>query len=103
MMKFTPRIPVVLFLDELEHPGYRALEPVSRALLTELRALDSPCMGRPVTLSIRTARTRLNVTQRPVERAFKQLLEHGWIEQVQPASGQRRYYQLKSPIRVPHG
>ncbi|KAF1055047.1 MAG: hypothetical protein GAK34_00634 [Delftia tsuruhatensis] len=103
MMKFTPRIPIVLFLDELEHPGYRALEPVSRALLTELRALDSPFAGRLVTLSIREARRRLNVTQRPVERAFKQLLEHGWIEEAKGAGGQRRYFLLKSPIAVAHG
>ncbi|HEL2957504.1 TPA: hypothetical protein UL931_000723 [Stenotrophomonas maltophilia] len=103
MMKFTARIPVVIFFDEIEHPGYRALEPVSRALLTELRALDSPFTGRLVTLSIRDASRRLNVTQRPVERAFMQLREHGWIEQVQHGSAQRRYYLLKSPIRVPHG
>lgn len=103
MKEFAARVPVILFLDELEHPAYRDLEPVSRALLTELRALDTSFSGRLVTLSIRNARQRLNVTQRPVERAFKQLRERGWIEQARCAGGQRRYYLLKSPIRVPHG
>ena len=103
MMKFTLRIPVVLFLDEIEHPGYRALEPVSRALLTELRALDSSFADRLVTMSIREARSRLNVTQKPVERAFKQLLQYGWIEEAKGVVGQRRYFLLKSPIRVAHG
>ncbi|WP_414546925.1 hypothetical protein [Stenotrophomonas forensis] len=89
---------VQLTQEELQSPNYRSMEIVARALLVELRALESLTGSARVSLSVREARTRLNVTQRPVERAFRALLLHGWIEETKTEAGQRRVVLLKSPV-----
>ncbi|WAH66074.1 hypothetical protein [Xanthomonas hortorum] len=70
-----------LYAWELECPAYRTLDPVARALLIELRALYRPTSGNEVFLSVRQAMQRVGVTQRPVQSAFKALIERGWIEE----------------------
>lgn len=81
----TPYAPVAphvrLYAWELECPAYRTLDPVARALLIELRALYRPTSGNEVFLSVRQAMQRVGVTQRPVQSAFKALIERGWIEE----------------------
>lgn len=94
---------VRIYAWELRHPAYAALEPVARALLVELRSLERPFSVPVVSISVREARSRLNVTQRPVERAFKALLLHGWIEEGNAGPGRRRVVLLKSPARASHG
>lgn len=89
--------------DELGSPAYRSLEPVARALLIELRALRTCSFDRKVTLGIREARQRLCVAQRPIERGFKALVQHGWIEEIPSTRGQKRSFLLQSPIRATHG
>lgn len=88
---------------ELESHAYRSMEIVARALLIELRAMEARKGGALVSLSVRDARERLNVTQRPVERAFKALEANGWIEAQAVGPGRRRYFLLKSPIKASHG
>lgn len=91
---------VQLTQEELHSTNYRSMEIVARALLVELRALEAVTGSALVSLSVRDARKRLNVTQRPVERAFKALLQHGWIEERQTEPGQRRIVLLKSPVHA---
>jgi DNA-binding transcriptional MocR family regulator len=70
----------------MDCPAYRTLEPVARVLLIELRALYRPSAGAEVFLSVREAMQRVGVTQRPVQSAFKALLERGWIEEAKAGS-----------------
>lgn len=77
---------VRLYAWELGCPAYRTLDPVSRVLLIELRALYRPSAGAEVFLSVRQAMERIGVTQRPVQSAFKALLERGWIEEASGGS-----------------
>lgn len=72
---------VRLYAWELSCPAYRTLDPVARALLVELRSLYRPSSGAEVFLSVREAMNRTGVTQRPVQSAFKALLDRGWIEE----------------------
>jgi hypothetical protein len=84
---YVPISPHVrLYAWELECLAYRALDPVARALLVELRALYRPSAGAEVFLSVREAMQRVGVTQRPVQNAFKSLLERGWIEEAKAGS-----------------
>ena len=85
---------------ELDSHAYRSMEIVARALLIELRALEARTGTALVSLSVRDARKRLNVTQRPVERAFSALTLHGWIEERKTEPGQRRVVLLKSPVHA---
>lgn len=96
--KFNHRQGVRVYCWEMEHPAYRLLDPTARALLIELRALESLTGSALVSLSVRDARKRLNVTQRPVERAFKALEAHGWIKESNGGTGRRRVVLLKSPL-----
>lgn len=98
--KFNHRQGVRFYSWETAHPAYRLLDPTARALLIELRALESLSGSALVSLSVRDARKRLNVTQRPVERAFRALLLHGWIEETKTEPGQRRVVLLKSPVNA---
>ncbi|HIE1097841.1 TPA: hypothetical protein ACXJQL_000359 [Stenotrophomonas maltophilia] len=91
---------VQLTQEELQSPSFRSLEPVACALLIQLRALEARTGSALVSLSVRDARKRLNVTQRPVERAFRALLLHGWIEETKAEPGQRRVVLLKSPVHA---
>lgn len=84
---YVPISPHVrLYAWELECQAYRTLDPVARALLVELRALYRPSTGAEVFLSVREAMQRVGVTQRPVQNAFKSLLERGWIEEAKAGS-----------------
>jgi len=84
---YVPISPHVrLYAWELECQAYRTLDPVARALLIELRALYRPSAGAEVFLSVREAMQRIGVTQRPVQSAFKALLERGWIEEAKAGS-----------------
>ncbi|MBB5735907.1 hypothetical protein FHT09_001647 [Xanthomonas arboricola] len=66
---------------ELSSPAHRALDPVARALLVELRALNRPGHASEVFLSVRQARQRLcGIGQAKVQAAFKALRENRWIE-----------------------
>ncbi|QWN21105.1 helix-turn-helix domain-containing protein [Xanthomonas citri] len=76
-------------------PAYQSMDAISRQLLTELRSLYRPSSGNEVFLSVREAMIRMGLSQRPVQNAFKALLERGWIEKVGEASfrqkaGERR-------------
>lgn len=77
---------VRLYAWELSCPAYRTLDPVARVLLVELRALYRPSSGAEVFLSVREAMSRTGVTQRPVQNAFKALLDRGWIEEASAGS-----------------
>lgn len=84
---YVPISPHVrLYAWEMESPAYRTLDPVARVLLIELRALYRPAAGAEVFLSVREAMQRVGVTQRPVQNAFKALLERGWIEEAKAGS-----------------
>ncbi|MGH8037521.1 MAG: hypothetical protein ACREPD_07240 [Stenotrophomonas sp.] len=84
---YVPISPHVrLYAWELECQAFRTLDPVARALLIELRALYRPSAGAEVFLSVREAMQRTGVTQRPVQSAFKALLERGWIEEAKAGS-----------------
>ncbi|MCC4618138.1 hypothetical protein LL972_19445 [Xanthomonas campestris pv. asclepiadis] len=86
---------------ELSSPAYRALDPVARALLVELRALYRPGHTSEVVLSVRLARQRLcSIGQAKVQAAFKELRESRWIEYADAAgpatSGRPRKIWLRS-------
>ncbi|GEM_PF-1419895 len=87
--------------QEIQHPGYAALDPVARALLIELRSLEQPFELPVVSISVREAMRLLSVTQRPVERAFQALEAHGWTEERHGWTGRRRVVLLKSPALSP--
>lgn len=93
----------VLSIAEINSAAYRALDTVARALLLELRALDRPFEIPVITISVREAMLRLGVSQGPVERAFKSLLEHGWIHEARAGRGRRRLFMLQRPAIAPHG
>lgn len=94
---------VQLTQEELRSTSFRSLGPVACALLIQLRALEAGTGSSLVSLSVREARKHLNVSQRPVERAFKALEAHGWIEEAAAAPSRRRHYLLKSPAKASHG
>ncbi|HHA2497724.1 TPA: hypothetical protein ACOEQV_000875 [Stenotrophomonas maltophilia] len=93
----------VLSIAEINSAAYRALDTVARALLLELRALDRPFEIPVITISVREAMLRLGVSQGPVERAFKSLLEHRWIHEARAGQGRRRLFMLQRPAIAPHG
>ncbi len=77
---------VRLYLWEMESLAFRTLDPVAVVLLMHLRALYRPSTGAEVFLSVREAMSRIGVTQRPVQNAFKALLQRGWIEEAKAGS-----------------
>lgn len=102
-MVTNQRYDVVITLQELHHPAYVALGIVARALLTELRSLEQPFQIPVVSISVRDAMGRLNVSERPVQRAFDALERLGWIEESKSGPGRRRVVLLKSPAVDSHG
>lgn len=70
---------VRLYGHEMRSPAWRTLTPNARALLVELRSLWRYGEGNVVFLSVREAMRRLNISQKPVQAAFAELLERGWI------------------------
>lgn len=101
--KAGQRYDAIVTAQEIKHPSYAALEPVARALLTELRSLEQPFQIPVVSISVREAMRILGVGQRPVERAFRELEAHGWTEEKRVAGGRRRVVLLKSPSQASHG
>jgi len=97
------RYDAVLSAQEIGSQSYGSLDPVARALLVELRSLERPFEIPVVSVSVREAMRRLNVTQRPVERAFQALQAQGWIDETKAGRGRRRVVLLKSPLRPSHG
>ncbi|HEL5571416.1 TPA: hypothetical protein UOK25_000135 [Stenotrophomonas maltophilia] len=84
---YVPVSPHVrIYLWEMESLAFRTLEPVAVVLLMHLRALYRPSTGAEVFLSVREAMQRIGVTQRPIQNAFKALLERGWIEEAKAGS-----------------
>ncbi|PJK14484.1 helix-turn-helix domain-containing protein [Lysobacteraceae bacterium NML07-0707] len=70
---------VRLHLYEMQTPAWQTLSPAARALLLELRALYRPSEANVVFLSVREAAKRLGISQKPTEKAFKELEARGWI------------------------
>lgn len=70
---------VRLYKHELESEAYRSLSPTARALLVEFRALHAGRRDNRVPMSVREMMRRLNVSQRPAERARDELLDRGFI------------------------
>lgn len=81
---------VRLYRHELQSPAWRTLSPNGRALLVEMRALYRPSEGNVVFLSVREAMARLGLSQKPVQAAFADLLERGWIRVHTPGGFSRK-------------
>lgn len=81
---------VRLYRHELESPAWRTLSPNARALLVELRSLYPYTDGNIVFLSIREAEERLGISQKPVQAAFAELVERGWITVHKPGGFSRK-------------
>lgn len=94
---------VQLTQAELRHRASRSLDPVARALLIELRALEQPFQIPVVSISVRYVMKLVATSQRPVERAFQALEAHGWTEERKGVAGRRRVVLLKNPARAAHG
>lgn len=75
----TSEAHVRLYGHEMRSAAWKTLTPNSRALLIELRSLWKFGEGNVVFLSVREAGRRLNISQKPVQAAFAELLERGWI------------------------
>lgn len=69
---------VRLYRHELNSAAYRSLSPDARALLIEFRALYGGDENR-IFMSVREIMRRLNVSQKPAERARDQLLDRGFV------------------------
>lgn len=78
--KFKGEPYVRLNLYEMQTPAWQTLSPAARALLLELRAIYNPDEPNVVFLSVREAGKRLGISQKPTEKAFKELEERGWIQ-----------------------
>jgi DNA-binding transcriptional MocR family regulator len=74
---------------ELGCAAYRSLSSDSRSLLTEFRRLYKGRENR-IYMSVRQAMERMNVGQRPAQRALKELLDRGWIRVVERGSFSRK-------------
>ncbi|WP_018174024.1 hypothetical protein [Thioalkalivibrio sp. ALJ9] len=75
---------------EQRTPAWQALRPEAKALLIEMRLLYSPSDGNRIFLSFREMMRRLNVGRKVTTRARAQLLELGWIREVEPGSFTRK-------------
>ena len=80
---------VRLYKHELQSPAYRSLCSDARALLTEFRSLFNGGENR-IHMSVRQAMDRMNVGQRPAQRALKELLDRGWIRVIERGSFTRK-------------
>lgn len=80
---------VRLYRHELESPAYRSLDPVSRALLVELRALYDGGANR-IYMSIREAMHRLGVGRKRAELALAELLDRGFIRIIEKGGFNRK-------------
>lgn len=80
---------VRLYKHELESPAYRSLSPDARALLIELRALYKGAENR-VFLSRGQIEKRLGVGRFKAENARDQLIDRGFIIEIEPASFKRK-------------
>lgn len=76
-LTWDPHVRIYKF--EMELDAWSTLSVDSRALLIELRALYHPRNNNIVFLSVREAMRRLNIGQRRVQAAFKELIDKGWI------------------------
>lgn len=83
-----------IYLWEMEDPAYRALNVVERALLLELRALYRPAAGKVVSLGTREAMSKLGVSQKRVQQAFRALDARGWVKEVKAELGCARTFLL---------
>lgn len=89
---------VRLYRHELQSAAYRSLSCGARALLTEFRALYTGKENR-VYMSLREARKRTGLGQRPAQRAIADLLDRGFIRLLEKGSfhckvGHASLYQL---------
>jgi len=80
---------VRIYKHELRSPAYRSLCSDARSLLTEFRSLYNGGENR-IYMSVREAMDRMNVGQRPAQRALKELLDRGWIRLVERGSFNRK-------------
>lgn len=80
---------VRLYRHELECDAYRSLSPDARALLVEMRALYRGEENR-VYMSVREIQRRVGIGQRRAQKARDELLERGFIRELQPGSFNRK-------------
>ncbi|WP_293392122.1 hypothetical protein [Nevskia sp.] len=80
---------VRLYRHELECPAYRTMSTDARALLVEFRSLFN-IDENSVFLSVREMERRLNVGQRRAQAARDELLERGWIIELEPGAFHRK-------------
>ena len=74
---------------ERQSPAYQSLSSDARSLLLEFRFLYKGWENR-VHMSVRQAMERMNVGQRPAQRALKELLDRGWIRVIEQGSFKRK-------------
>lgn len=74
---------------ELDCAAYRSLSSDARSLLVEFRRIYNGRENR-IYMSVRQAMDRMNVGQRPAQRALKELLDRGWIVLVERGSFNRK-------------
>lgn len=63
-----------------ESPAYRSLKLSARCLLDELQFLYRPQRNGRIGFSVSKAAERLNLTEKTVSAAFRELEKHGFIE-----------------------
>lgn len=80
---------VRLYDYELDSPAYRAMSCNARALLVEFRSLYSGRENR-VYMSVRTAGERINVDTKTAHKAIRELIEHGFIVEMEKGSFNRK-------------
>ncbi|EIJ34524.1 hypothetical protein [Thiothrix nivea] len=73
--EYVARLPNSL----LNSPAYLDLKPPARALLVEFLRIYRPSRNGELSISLRTATERLNVTEPVAMNAFVELAEHGFI------------------------
>jgi hypothetical protein len=74
---------------ELDCAAYRSLSSDARSLLVEFRRIYNGRENR-IYMSVRQAMDRMNVGQRPAQRALKELLDRGWIRVIEQGSFRRK-------------
>lgn len=80
---------VRMYWYELNSQAYRHLDNNARALLVEFRALYSGGENR-VFLSVREAAKRINTTPKTAAKALAQLVQHGFIREIEKGSFNRK-------------
>ena len=73
---------VRLYAHEMRTPAWVTLDTDARALLVEFRALYCGRENR-IHMSVREVQRRLNIGQRPAQRAIKALIDRGWIRLIE--------------------